>query len=128
MMPPNVEQLCAASPGNAVVIPWSWGIRHLPAILHSRQATAQGVTDQGKFAYCNQLLALASGFSKMVERIEREIRKRDMRFHSSRRTVPLVILRRRNSDYLATIAMNLGNWPNIPRGFSSVWTQLQSVS
>lgn len=116
------------SPGSAVAIPWSWAVFHLPGILQAQQAKVN-VAEQEKLVYMSCLIHLTSGFCKVVDRLEWEVRFRGMGLDcAGRRNLPPVIIRRRNADVLAAIALNMAHWPIAPRGFSELWTQIQKVS
>ena len=121
------------SPDDAVVLPWSWAVFHLSGIILARDAKTHGngVSEQEKMIYGSCLLYAVSGFCKVVDRLEREVRgARGMVFRcAGRYNVPPAIFRRRNADFLATVCLNLIHWPNMGlRGFQDVWMRVQTVS
>lgn len=44
-----------------------------------------------------------------------------------RKRLPAVFIRRRNFEFLATIALNLCSWPNPLRGLAEIWSQIRQV-
>ena len=121
--------MCTVNPCSAIALPWSWAVFHLPAIMLSRNVVSEGISEQEKFDYGSFLLYFAAQFCKLVTRIEWEMRYRDMKLTcAGHKFLPHPVVRRRNSDLLATIAMNLGHWPISLRGFSDSLTQIHEVS
>lgn len=112
------------NPGNAVAIPWSWAVLHLPAILHARNAKSGGMPNQATFAYGSCILSLTAGFCRIVSNLERAMSQHGFFFGRAR---PPAFIRRRNFDFLATVALNLGNWPLPLRGISELINQVQAV-
>lgn len=113
------------NPGNAVAIPWSWAALHLPAIIHARNAKSGLMPDQATLAYGSCLLNLTAGFCRIASNLERVMNQRRFLFGPSR---PDAFIRRRNSDFLATVVLNLSNWPLPLRGISELINQVQAVS
>lgn len=113
------------NPGNAVAIPWSWAVLHLPAIMHARNAKSGGMPDQAIFIYGSCLLNLTASFCRIVSNLERAMSQYGLSFGRAR---PPAFIRRRNSDFLATVVLNLGNWPLPLRGISELINQVQAVS
>lgn len=97
-------------------------------MIQSRNAIADGMPDQERLRHGHCLQLLSIGFSKLVNRLEKEIRYRGMKLTcAGRNNIPPTIIKRRNADLLATVALNLGHWPNILRGFSDVLLQTHEV-
>lgn len=65
---------------------------------------------------------------KMVHDMEPEITTHRLTFTGMGRTnLPAVLPKRRIFDCLASIYLNLGSYPNAPRGLSLIWAQIQKV-
>lgn len=95
----------------------------------SRHVISEGVTEPEKLNYGNFLKHFVDRFCKFVNRLEWEMRYRDLILTcAGRKSVPHPVVRRRNSDLLVTIALNLGHWPNTLRGFSDSLAQIHEVS
>lgn len=121
--------MCIINPSKAVALPWSWDINRLSAILQSWDAIAEGVTEQEKLMYASCILHLTSVFAKIVDKLEWEVRYRDMRLDcAGRHGIPVAIIRRRNADLLTTVIVNLMHWPNKLRGLSELWDKIHKVS
>lgn len=112
------------NPGNAVAIPWSWAALHFPAIMHARSAKSGGMTDQAISVYGSCLLNLTSGFCRIVTSLEKAIQYG----FSFGRGRPVAYIRRRNMDFLATVALNLGSWQLPVRGVAEIITKIEAVS
>ncbi|GAD91519.1 hypothetical protein PVAR5_0091 [Paecilomyces variotii No. 5] len=98
--------LCMVNSSRAVAIPWSWAVLHLPQLIQCSDQTIFPESDQQHFGYGNCLLGLARCFW--------------------RRNVVSAI-KRRNTDLLSVIALNLGS-ANVPvRGFTESWREIQKV-
>lgn len=108
-----------------MAIPWSWAALHLPAIMHARNAKSGGVPDQAFFVYGSCLLHFTAGFCRIVGNLERAMSQYGVSFG---RTRPAAFIRKRSYDFLATVILNLGNWPLPLRGLSEVIKQVQAVS
>ncbi|KAJ5612695.1 Tetratricopeptide-like helical [Penicillium lagena] len=118
--------LCLINPGNAVVIPWSWVLFHLPIAMQSSSASSVALTNSVKMSHLSCLTILVSSFCRLLDKMEFAIHTHQLGF-MGRRRVPAAMIKRRNTDYLTTVALNLSHWPVIPKGFMDIWGQIQKV-
>ncbi|KAJ5825808.1 hypothetical protein N7474_002946 [Penicillium riverlandense] len=118
--------LCLINPGNAVVIPWSWALFHLPIAMQSSSASSVALTDSVKMSHLSFLTIMVSSFCRLLDKMEFAINTHELGF-MGRRRVPAGMIKRRNTDYLTTVALNLSHWPIIPKGFVDVWSQIQKT-
>ncbi|KAL1999926.1 hypothetical protein VTN02DRAFT_3799 [Thermoascus thermophilus] len=116
--------LCMVNAGHAVAIPWSWAVFHLQAIAWEPNPVIKAETEEQRYFYGQCLLELISGFCDLIERLERSVSYGEIRFsHGGRRKA----IRKRNTDLLTVVALNLG-YSSIPvRGFSEVWSRIQKL-
>lgn len=115
--------------GHAVAIPWSWAVFHLQAIVWEPNPVIKAETEEQRHLYGQCLLELISGFCDLIEKLERSVSYGEIWFsYGGRRNVPAIAIRKRNTDLLTVVALNLG-YSSIPlRGFSEVWSRIQKVS
>jgi hypothetical protein len=72
------------------------------------------------------LTIMVSSFCRLLDKMEFAINNHELGF-MGRRRVPAGIIKRRNTDYLTTVALNLSHWPVISKGFMDIWGQIQKV-
>ena len=96
--------------------------------MKSRRTMAERITEEEKLRHGHFLQFLAVRFSKLLERLENETRYRGMKLTcAGKRNLPPVIIKRRNAEFLAIVALNLGHWPIPLRGLSDVLGQIHEV-
>lgn len=67
-------------------------------------------------------------FCKIVNTLEWAISNYQITFNCGERNrIPAMILKKRNFEFLATISLNLGSWPNAMRGMTDLWSQIRQV-
>ncbi|KAL1886900.1 hypothetical protein Plec18167_000835 [Paecilomyces lecythidis] len=120
--------LCMVNSSRAVAIPWSWAMLHLPQVIQHADQTICPESEQQHFGYGNSLLSLVRCFCMLMDQLEWAIQTQTMTFNcAGRRTALVPAIKRRNTDFLSVVALNLGS-ANVPiRGFTESWREIQKV-
>ena len=110
-------QLCIASPGRGIVIPWSWALQHLSTIMQS-PAKDYVFKDREIRVHTTDLMNIILSFCNLMEQVENALTNGILRFQGlGRSNLPIPIVKRRCTELLATVNLNLNHWPKQPIGF-----------
>ncbi|KAJ5519217.1 DNA helicase UvrD-like C-terminal [Penicillium expansum] len=112
--------LCIANPGRGIVIPWSWALQHLSTIMQS-PAKDYGFKDREIRVQTTDLMSIVISFCNLMEQVESALTNGVLRFQGlGRSNLPIPIVKRRCTELLTTVNLNLNHWPKQPIGFKEM--------
>ncbi|CAG8896595.1 unnamed protein product [Penicillium egyptiacum] len=112
--------LCIANPGRGIVIPWSWALQHLSTIMQS-PAKDYGFKDREIRVHTTDLMNIIISFCNLMEQVENALTNGILRFQGlGRSNLPIPIVKRRCTELLTTVSLNLNHWPKQPIGFKEM--------
>ncbi|EKV12225.1 TPR and ankyrin repeat-containing protein 1 [Penicillium digitatum PHI26] len=112
--------LCIANPGRGIVIPWSWALQHLSTIMQS-PAKDYGFKDREIRVQTTDLMKIVTSFCSLMEQVESALTNGILRFQGlGRSNLPIPIVKRRCTELLTTVNLNLNHWPKQPIGFKEM--------
>ncbi|OGE51205.1 hypothetical protein PENARI_c014G04055 [Penicillium arizonense] len=113
--------LSMSSPDNAIVVPWSWALLHLPTIMLS--SGKSHFKERGKRNCTQLLICMVYTLCRVIDTIETATNSPEFSFQGKGPfNTPPVAMRRRYIDFLTTVLLNLQNWPNPPKGLKEMTT------
>ncbi|OQE05043.1 hypothetical protein PENVUL_c027G05971 [Penicillium vulpinum] len=109
--------LCIANPGKGIVVPWSWALQHLSTIMQS-PAKDHMFKDREIRVHTTDLMHIVTSFCNLMEQVENALSNGILRFQGmGRNSLPIPIIKRRCTELLTTVNLNLNHWPRQPVGF-----------
>ncbi|KXG50377.1 Tetratricopeptide-like helical [Penicillium griseofulvum] len=112
--------LCIANPGKGIVIPWSWALQHLSTIMQS-PAKDHTFKDRDIRVHTTDLINMITSFCTLMENVENALTSGVLRFQGMGRSgLPIPIIKRRCTELLTTVNLNLNHWPKQPIGFKEM--------
>jgi hypothetical protein len=107
--------LFIANPHKGIVLPWSWAMLHLPRIMQSQVLFS--FTSKEIRTHLSALTIINAAFAALLEQTNGCLEKGILRFHAVGRVVhdptPMnIIVKRRCTELLTTIIVNMDTWPN----------------
>ncbi|CAP86579.1 Pc20g12500 [Penicillium rubens Wisconsin 54-1255] len=112
--------LCIANPGRGIVVPWSWALQHLSTIMQS-PAKDYGFKDREIRVHTTDLMNVVISFCNLMEQVESALTSGILRFQGlGRNSLPIPIVKRRCTELLTTVMLNLNHWPKQPVGFKEM--------
>ncbi|KAJ5437376.1 Tetratricopeptide-like helical [Penicillium cf. griseofulvum] len=109
--------LCIANPGRGIVIPWSWALQHLSTIMQS-PAKDRTFKDREIRVHTTDLMNIVVSFCALMGHVENALVNGILRFQGMGRSgLPIPIVKRRCTELLTTVNLNLNHWPKQPIGF-----------
>ncbi|OQE34898.1 hypothetical protein PENCOP_c015G08976 [Penicillium coprophilum] len=112
--------LCIASPGKGIVIPWSWALQHLSTIMQS-PAKDHTFKDREIRVHATDLMNIVVSFCTLMEQVENAISNGILKFQGmGGNGLPIPIIKRRCTELLTTVILNLNHWPKQPLGFKDM--------
>ncbi|KAJ6177949.1 hypothetical protein N7519_008410 [Penicillium mononematosum] len=112
--------LCIANPGRGIVIPWSWALQHLSTIMQS-PAKDYRFKDREIRVHTTDLTNVVISFCNLMEQVENALTNGILRFQGlGRSNLPVPIVKRRCTELLTTVNLNLNYWPRQPVGFKEM--------
>ncbi|KAJ5127660.1 hypothetical protein N7448_008439 [Penicillium atrosanguineum] len=119
--------LCIVNYNNAIMVPSSWAIQHLPGIFKAALNWNHFFQDSDRNMQLGLLKALIGSFCKITDSLEHSISQHDFAFEALGRKSSPVVYRKRIFDYLTTIILNLQAYTPLPRGFTEMWEKSRQV-
>jgi hypothetical protein len=115
-----------SSPDNAIVVPWSWALLHLPTIMLS--SGKSHFKERGKRNCTQLLICMVYTLCRVIDTIETATNSPEFSFQGKGPfNTPPVAMRRRYIDFLTTVLLNLQNWLNPPKGLKEMTTLVHKV-
>ncbi|OQD61522.1 hypothetical protein PENPOL_c016G10680 [Penicillium polonicum] len=112
--------LCIANPGRGIVIPWSWALQHLSTIMQS-PAKDYGFKDREIRVQTTDLMNMVTSFCGLMEQVESGLTNGILKFQGlGRINLPIPIIKRRCTELLTTVNLNLNHWPKQPIGYKEM--------
>ncbi|KAI3103031.1 hypothetical protein CBS147333_7635 [Penicillium roqueforti] len=112
--------LYIANPGKGIVIPWSWALQHLSTIMQS-PVKDYLFKDREIRVHITDLMHLVISFCNLMEQVENAFTSGALKFQGLGRTsLPIPIVKRRCTELLTTVNLNLNHWPKQPIGFKDM--------
>ncbi|KAJ5375537.1 DNA helicase UvrD-like C-terminal, partial [Penicillium concentricum] len=112
--------LCIANPGRGIVVPWSWALQHLSTIMQS-PAKDYTFKDREIRVHTTDLMNIVVSFCNLMEQVEHALTNGTLRFQGMGRSgFPIPIIKRRCTELLTTVNLNLNHWPKQPIGFKEM--------
>ncbi|KAJ5822742.1 Tetratricopeptide-like helical [Penicillium robsamsonii] len=112
--------LCIANPGRGIVVPWSWALQHLSTIMQS-PAKDYTFKDREIRVHTTDLMNIVVNFCNLMEQVENALSNGTLRFEGmGRNSFPISIIKRRCTELLTTVNLNLNYWPKQPIGFKEM--------
>ncbi|KAJ5783861.1 uncharacterized protein N7518_009538 [Penicillium psychrosexuale] len=112
--------LYIANPGKGIVIPWSWALQHLSTIMQS-PAKDYLFKDREIRVHITDLMNIVISFCNLMEQVENAFTSGALKFQGLGRTsLPIPIVKRRCTELLTTVNLNINHWPKQPIGFKDM--------
>lgn len=102
------------------MVPWSWALQHLSTIMQS-PAKDYGFKDREIRVHTTDLMNVVISFCNLMEQVESALTSGILRFQGlGRNSLPIPIVKRRCTELLTTVMLNLNHWPKQPVGFKEM--------
>lgn len=102
------------------MIPWSWALQHLSTIMQS-PVKDYLFKDREIRVHITDLMHLVISFCNLMEQVENAFTSGALKFQGLGRTsLPIPIVKRRCTELLTTVNLNLNHWPKQPIGFKDM--------
>ncbi|KAJ5504872.1 hypothetical protein N7463_007746 [Penicillium fimorum] len=112
--------LCITNPGRGIVVPWSWALQHLSTIMQS-PAKDYKFKDREMRVHTTDLMNIVVSFCNLMEQVENALSNGSLKFQGmGRNSLPIPIIKRRCTELLTTVNLNLNHWPKQPIGFKEM--------